>query len=50
MFEMCGSVVGAILLVGGLYFVLWGKTKEEERERGNSGQPIGDVEKACGGA
>lgn len=43
-----GSVLGAILLVGGLYFVMWGKTKEEERERGDS-QPIGDAEKACGG-
>ncbi|KAK4490509.1 hypothetical protein RD792_001189 [Penstemon davidsonii] len=27
-----GSVLGAVLLVGGLYFVLWGKTKEEQRE------------------
>ncbi|XP_057766119.1 WAT1-related protein At5g64700-like [Salvia miltiorrhiza] len=43
-----GSVIGAILLVGGLYFVLWGKAKEEEREKGEC-QQIGDVEKACGG-
>ncbi|KAH6810228.1 nodulin MtN21 /EamA-like transporter family protein [Perilla frutescens var. frutescens] len=42
-----GSVLGAILLVGGLYFVLWGKKKEEERERGEC-QPLGDTEKACG--
>ncbi|KAH6765404.1 nodulin MtN21 /EamA-like transporter family protein [Perilla frutescens var. hirtella] len=42
-----GSVLGAILLVGGLYFVLWGKKKEEERERGEC-QPLGDAEKACG--
>ncbi|XP_042023733.1 WAT1-related protein At5g64700-like isoform X1 [Salvia splendens] len=42
-----GSVIGAILLVGGLYFVLWGKAKEEEREKGECKQ-IGDVEKACG--
>ncbi|KAL3844958.1 hypothetical protein ACJIZ3_002361 [Penstemon smallii] len=27
-----GSVLGALLLVVGLYFVLWGKTKEEQRE------------------
>ncbi|KAF8026458.1 hypothetical protein BT93_F3055 [Corymbia citriodora subsp. variegata] len=25
----CGSVVGATLMVGGLYFVLWGKIKED---------------------
>ncbi|KAF8028274.1 hypothetical protein BT93_E1012 [Corymbia citriodora subsp. variegata] len=25
----CGSVVGATLMVGGLYFVLWGKSKED---------------------
>nr|XP_043615971.1 WAT1-related protein At5g64700 [Erigeron canadensis] len=25
-----GSVIGGILLIGGLYFVLWGKIKEEE--------------------
>ncbi|KAL6583226.1 hypothetical protein OROMI_005304 [Orobanche minor] len=28
-----GSLLGALLLVGGLYFVLWGKAKEEEREK-----------------
>ncbi|XP_011090502.2 WAT1-related protein At5g64700 [Sesamum indicum] len=39
-----GSVLGALLLVGGLYFVLWGKTKEEE-----SCQPPADVEKPFGG-
>ncbi|PIN11444.1 Glucose-6-phosphate/phosphate and phosphoenolpyruvate/phosphate antiporter [Handroanthus impetiginosus] len=43
-----GSVLGALLLVGGLYFVLWGKTKEEERAKGAS-QPNTDAEKACGG-
>lgn len=42
-----GSVLGAILLVGGLYFVLWGKNKEEERERGIC-QPLEDAEKAGG--
>ncbi|KAL1536653.1 WAT1-related protein-like protein [Salvia divinorum] len=42
-----GSVIGAILLVGGLYFVLWGKAKEEEMEKGEC-QQIVDVEKACG--
>ncbi|XP_071713747.1 WAT1-related protein At5g64700 [Rutidosis leptorrhynchoides] len=25
-----GSIIGGILLIGGLYFVLWGKSKEEE--------------------
>ncbi|XP_011100971.2 WAT1-related protein At5g64700 [Sesamum indicum] len=40
-----GSVVGAVVLVGGLYFVLWGKTKEEERSKMRL-QPNGDVEKA----
>ncbi|KAL0349611.1 UNVERIFIED_CONTAM: WAT1-related protein [Sesamum radiatum] len=43
-----GSVLGALLLVGGLYFVLWGKTKEEEREE-ESCQPPADVEKPFGG-
>ncbi|KAK1432349.1 hypothetical protein QVD17_09245 [Tagetes erecta] len=28
-----GSVIGGILLIGGLYIVLWGKSKEEEKER-----------------
>ena len=28
----CGSIVGAILLVGGLYSVLWGKSKEAKIE------------------
>ncbi|KAH6835178.1 nodulin MtN21 /EamA-like transporter family protein [Perilla frutescens var. hirtella] len=35
-----GSVLGGVVLVGGLYFVLWGKTKEEERANL-------DVEKVC---
>ncbi|KAL0448482.1 UNVERIFIED_CONTAM: WAT1-related protein [Sesamum latifolium] len=43
-----GSVLGALLLVGGLYFVLWGKTKEEEMEE-ESCQPPADVEKPFGG-
>ncbi|KAK4417362.1 WAT1-related protein [Sesamum alatum] len=43
-----GSVLGALLLVGGLYFVLWGKTKEEQREK-ESSQPPADVEKPCEG-
>ncbi|KAI3461967.1 hypothetical protein Pfo_018630 [Paulownia fortunei] len=43
-----GSILGALLLVGGLYFVLWGKTKEEERAKGSC-QPTGDAEKAFGG-
>ncbi|KAL8477764.1 hypothetical protein ACS0TY_029896 [Phlomoides rotata] len=43
-----GSILGALLLVGGLYFVLWGKSREEEREKGGC-QPLGDAEKACGG-
>ncbi|KAL3637463.1 hypothetical protein CASFOL_018631 [Castilleja foliolosa] len=30
-----GSILGALLLVGGLYFVLWGKGKEEERAKGS---------------
>lgn len=44
---MC-SILGAVLLVGGLYFVLWGKTKEEEREKVRVFQQQGDVEKDCG--
>ncbi|KAK6125736.1 hypothetical protein DH2020_040510 [Rehmannia glutinosa] len=44
-----GSILGALLLVGGLYFVLWGKTKEEERAKWASQQPY-DAEKACGGS
>lgn len=44
-----GSVIGAILLVGGLYFVLWGKAKEEEMEKEEC-QQIVDVEKACEGS
>ena len=28
----CGSIVGAVLLVGGLYSVLWGKSKEAKIE------------------
>ncbi|KAL0290667.1 UNVERIFIED_CONTAM: WAT1-related protein [Sesamum angustifolium] len=43
-----GSVLGALLLVGGLYFVLWGKTKEEEREEESCQSPA-DVEKPFGG-
>ncbi|KAL0378389.1 UNVERIFIED_CONTAM: WAT1-related protein [Sesamum radiatum] len=43
-----GSVLGALLLVGGLYFVLWGKTKEEEMGK-ESCQPPADVEKPFGG-
>ncbi|XP_047969853.1 WAT1-related protein At5g64700-like [Salvia hispanica] len=42
-----GSVLGALLLVGGLYFVLWGKTKEEQRARA-AYYPNLDEEKACG--
>ncbi|KAG6386752.1 hypothetical protein SASPL_151925 [Salvia splendens] len=41
------SVLGALLLVGGLYFVLWGKTKEEERAKA-AFNPNLDEEKACG--
>lgn len=41
------SVLGALVLVGGLYFVLWGKTKEEQRAE-ESSQPTGDPEKGCG--
>ncbi|XP_022871223.1 WAT1-related protein At5g64700-like isoform X1 [Olea europaea var. sylvestris] len=44
-----GSVVGALLLVGGLYYVLWGKTKEEEREKAICAAII-DAEKANGGS
>ncbi|KAL2531390.1 WAT1-related protein [Abeliophyllum distichum] len=43
-----GSILGAILLVGGLYCVLWGKTKEEEREKGICAAI--DVEKVNGGS
>lgn len=43
-----GSVLGAILLVGGLYFVLWGKTKEEERIKREIQVPPFDVEEGIG--
>lgn len=43
---ICDSVLGALLLVGGLYFVLWGKIKEEQRAKAAC-QPNGDAEKAC---
>ncbi|XP_022871235.1 WAT1-related protein At5g64700-like isoform X2 [Olea europaea var. sylvestris] len=43
-----GSVLGTLFLVGGLYCVLWGKTKEEEREKGICAAII-DAEKANGG-
>ncbi|XP_057806906.1 WAT1-related protein At5g64700-like isoform X2 [Salvia miltiorrhiza] len=41
-----GSVLGAVLLVGGLYFVLWGKTKEEQRAK-MACHPNLDQEKPC---
>ncbi|CAI9780980.1 unnamed protein product [Fraxinus pennsylvanica] len=44
-----GSVLGALLLVGGLYCVLWGKTKEEEREKGICAAVV-DATKANGGS
>ncbi|KAL7131435.1 hypothetical protein ABFS83_12G002900 [Erythranthe nasuta] len=45
-----GSILGALLLVGGLYFVLWGKTKEEARAKESiQGTNDDDVEKACEG-
>lgn len=44
---ICDSVLGALLLVGGLYFVLWGKTKEEQRAKGAC-HPNMDEEKVCG--
>ncbi|KAK6118433.1 hypothetical protein DH2020_047850 [Rehmannia glutinosa] len=44
-----GSILGALLLVGGLYFVLWGKSKEEERAK-RACQISGDVEKVNGGS
>ncbi|GER35101.1 nodulin MtN21 /EamA-like transporter family protein [Striga asiatica] len=45
-----GSVLGAIILVGGLYFVLWGKTKEAKRANLESQCSLGDAEKAWGGS
>ncbi|CAA0839211.1 WAT1-related protein [Striga hermonthica] len=45
-----GSVLGAILLVGGLYFVLWGKTKEAKMANLASQCSLGDAEKAWGGS
>ncbi|KAH6803254.1 nodulin MtN21 /EamA-like transporter family protein [Perilla frutescens var. frutescens] len=41
-----GSVLGAVLLVGGLYFVLWGKTKEEQRAKAEM-QPNKDADIEC---
>ncbi|KAM3359897.1 WAT1-related protein [Capsicum chinense] len=41
-----GSILGGILLVGGLYSVLWGKSKEQNMATSNNG----DIEKAENGS
>ncbi|GMI84428.1 Usually multiple acids move in and out Transporters 25 [Hibiscus trionum] len=43
-----GTVVGSLLIVGGLYAVLWGKDKEEKQMKGNEkgGEEIVEVTKA----
>ncbi|KAG5575226.1 hypothetical protein H5410_055360 [Solanum commersonii] len=41
-----GSILGGILLVGGLYCVLWGKSKEQNMKTSN----IEDIEKAENGS
>ena len=38
-----GSVVGAILIVGGLYSVLWGKVKDPETEPGGEREAANNV-------
>ncbi|GKU95148.1 hypothetical protein SLEP1_g8545 [Rubroshorea leprosula] len=40
-----GSIMGGLLLVGGLYSVLWGKAREQKMEEGLC-LPAADVEKA----
>ncbi|KAJ6777176.1 WAT1-RELATED PROTEIN [Salix koriyanagi] len=39
-----GSVLGGLMLVGGLYSVLWGKRKEEKMNDENSLKPEVDKE------
>jgi len=44
------SVLGGILIDGGLYGVLWGRSKAEKQEIHNSGSPAeksSDIEKDC---
>ncbi|CAN1730871.1 WAT1-related protein At1g43650, partial [Linum perenne] len=41
-----GSVGGAVLLVGGLYLVLWGKNKEEQHSKSNGKISNQDMEAA----
>lgn len=42
-----GSVLGGILLVGGLYCVLWGKMKEEEIAKGECNPKFDDEKASC---
>ncbi|GFS33372.1 nodulin MtN21 /EamA-like transporter family protein [Actinidia rufa] len=57
-----GSVVGSVLIISGLYSVLWGKYREEKEKKEekamnkevqvaqiNDSALIGDIEAACGG-
>ncbi|KAH7676354.1 WAT1-related protein [Dioscorea alata] len=39
-----GSVTGSVLIVGGLYMVLWGKGKEEKKGSGKKGMEVEEVE------
>ena len=41
---MCCSVLGGLMLVGGLYSVLWGKRKEEKMNDENSLKAEADTE------
>ncbi|KAL5751998.1 hypothetical protein ACOSP7_022172 [Xanthoceras sorbifolium] len=42
-----GRVLGGILLIGGLYSVLWGKSKEQKQPEEKSRLPVVQVDKVC---
>lgn len=44
---MCCSVLGGLMLVGGLYSVLWGKRKEEKMNDENSLKAEAEADREC---
>ncbi|MED6187315.1 hypothetical protein PIB30_075248 [Stylosanthes scabra] len=42
-----GSIIGAIVVVGGLYIVVWGKSKEQKAKENSSGSIIQDLHQEC---
>uniref|UniRef100_A0A8I6YY11 WAT1-related protein n=1 Tax=Hordeum vulgare subsp. vulgare TaxID=112509 RepID=A0A8I6YY11_HORVV len=38
-----GSVIGAVIIVGGLYFLIWGKSKDEISKAGGSSKGAGEL-------